>query len=102
MASHISAVLDAHLAKAPQQRENVAAMKQFMKDTNTIPDSKKPILYAIDGKAGLATVTTYGETLQAVRAEKPEALAHFFVCYWIYELPTLFIYLEYGDLSPRY
>lgn len=65
--TNISSALDDHLNKDPAQKDNVAAMKNFIAANGgkNLPDGRRPILYAIGGIAGVSTVTEYGEKLEA-------------------------------------
>lgn len=90
MAAHISTALDAQFGKVNEQKPNLTALKKFVKDGKGLPNSRKPVLYALDGTAGLATVAAYVKTLQKARASNPKAVALCYVCDWTYELLTLY------------
>lgn len=71
--------LDAQLKKVPEQKDNLQAMKRFVANGKDLPNSGKPILYAIGGVAGLAKVEEYGRILQRERSKNPEVLAQTYV-----------------------
>lgn len=65
--------------KDPEQGKNAASLQQLITQGH-LPNSKKPVLYAIGGKAGLGTVTEYGNKWK----QNPKAKQHCFVGGWIY------------------
>lgn len=76
-AAQISRTLDDQLKKAPAQKENVTAIKKFIATDGgkNLPNSRRPILYAIGGVASVGKVMDYSKKLQADRAKDPMILA---------------------------
>lgn len=87
MATQIIPALDAQYKKVPYQKQNLDAMKAFITNGKRLPDSKKTILYAIDGKAGLADILEYAEIIKKtgatlipkVHVNKKKPLVYYFV-----------------------
>lgn len=64
--------------KVPGQAKNVESMLNAVKNGH-IPNGHKPILYAIGGKAGLATVAEFGEDLKNKLKQDPNVKYHYYV-----------------------
>lgn len=91
MAAQISSILDAHLKKAPAQKKNVEAMNKFITGDKNLPNSKTPVLYAIDGKVGLANITDYAKILRDARAKNSKAVVHCYVGDWFFKSSDLLL-----------
>lgn len=70
----IIAELQNLVKKDPGQKANAASMQQLITE-GKVPNSTKPVLYAIGGKAFLGTVTKYGNKWK----QNPKAKQHCFV-----------------------
>lgn len=65
--------------KDPKQQKNASRLEKLINEGH-LPNSKNPVLYAIDGKACLGTVAEYDRE----RKQNPEAKHLCLVGGWIY------------------
>lgn len=68
MDAEIISVLNAQYKERPAQAKNLDAMINHIKDGKPLPNATKSILYAIDGKAGVANAAEYGNMIKETGA----------------------------------
>ncbi|ROW05513.1 hypothetical protein VSDG_00052 [Cytospora chrysosperma] len=77
MDAEIISVLNAQYKERPAQAKNLDAMINHIKDGKSLPNATKSILYAIDGKAGVANAAEYGNLIKETGATLlPEAMGY--------------------------